>query len=74
MTTVKMFTRVEIENALHLDILDAIGYEGCNDVAMHYFIEDPEDLADDSDMKKINEYLIQHGCKIDEEIWIDVTW
>lgn len=53
MTTVKMFTRVEIENALHLDILDAIGYEGCNDVAMYYFIEDPEDLADDSDMKKI---------------------
>lgn len=83
MKMIKMFTRIEIEDAINqnskendeFDLFDAIEYCGGNDVAIHYFVQDPEtDYFYNDKEIELNKYLISQGCEIDEKIWIDITW
>ena len=73
MELVKMFDRQKLEDALGIDeLLDYIGYEGCNDVATGFWVESSEEA--DPSTKLLNDYFLEHGCQPGEKVYIDVTW
>lgn len=73
MELVKMFDRQKLENAIGIDdLLDYIGYEGCNDVATGFWVESSEEV--DPSLKLLNDYFLEHGCQPGEKVYIDVTW
>lgn len=72
MKIVKMFDREELSVAIGEEVLDYIGYEGCNDVATDFWIESSEEA--DPSTKLLNDYFLEHGCQPGEKVYIDVTW
>lgn len=62
---------------------DGILYIPGNDCAVPYRIESEEELKEYFDYedgryyemaKAFNNFFLINGCKIDETVWIDITW
>lgn len=62
---------------------DEILYIPGNDCAVSYWIRPDEELEEWRDyeegnyyemVKTFNQFFLDNGCKINETVWIDITW
>lgn len=70
MKIVKMFDYCEIRKETGIDIFDY--YDNiCNDSAISWFVEEPDE---NEECAKINNYFLNHGANLNEEVWIEISY